>query len=65
MARGWTLGMAALASLVLGAGATLVGQRGLDTVEASVNAARTAAGQTFPGLFERPRRTRSQTARTG
>jgi metallo-beta-lactamase class B len=52
MARGWTLGMAALVSLVLGAGGTLVGQKGLETVAANVDAAKTAAGQTFPGLFE-------------
>ena len=52
MARRWTLGIATLVSLILGAGATLVGQKGLDTVEANVNAARTAAGHEFPGLFE-------------
>ena len=52
MARRWTLGITTLVSLILGAGATLVGQKGLDTVEANVNAARTAAGHEFPGLFE-------------
>jgi metallo-beta-lactamase class B len=51
MERRFALGLAAVIGLVLRSGAPVVGQNGPDTVQAHVEAGRTAAGKDFPGLF--------------
>src|ERR1700692_4065468 len=51
MDRRFALGLAAVTALALRIGAVAVGQSGPDTVQGHVEAAKTAAGKDFPGLF--------------